>query len=193
MAQSYILLICLHCNINISWHPSGILVRYQDRTIKSYTIFWHSNTTETCTTVVNLKYGISAIYKKSSASLRNQLVYVSFTHCAKNVRLWSFYGSCFLSPYSVRTRENKDQKKSEHRYFSQCDRNQKSRTLKNLLDFLISKFCVYRMIPKNYERHPLTNVSVFTKYTVKLKFQNYSLFSVADANLLTIFLRYQGI
>ena len=57
MTKSYILLIRLHCNINISWHPSGIFVRYQDRTISSYTIFWHSNTTKACTTVVNLKYG----------------------------------------------------------------------------------------------------------------------------------------
>lgn len=57
MAKSYILLIRLHCNINISWHPSGISVRDQDRAISSYTVLWHSNTTKAGTTVVNLKYG----------------------------------------------------------------------------------------------------------------------------------------
>lgn len=57
MAESYVLLIRLHCNINISWHPSGIFVRYQNRAVSSYTILWHSNTTKACITVVNLKYG----------------------------------------------------------------------------------------------------------------------------------------
>ena len=56
MAQSYILLIRLHCNINISWHSLCIPVRYQDGAISSYTIFWHSNATKVETAIANLIY-----------------------------------------------------------------------------------------------------------------------------------------
>ena len=89
----------------------------------------------------------------------------------------------FLSPYSVGMRENTDQKKSEYRHFSRIDKTEKPRTLTNLLDFLVSKFCLHGMILKNYERQPLINVFVFRKYIVKMKFEKFSLFPVADANL----------
>ena len=49
-------------------------------------------------------------------------------HCTKSVRIWSFSGPYFAvfalntlnspSPYSVRMRENTDQKKSEYGHFS---------------------------------------------------------------------------
>ena len=56
MAQSYIQLICLHFNINISWHSLCVSVRYQDGTISSYTICWHSNTTKAFLAILDLKY-----------------------------------------------------------------------------------------------------------------------------------------
>ena len=57
MTQSYILLIRLHFNINISRHSSCISVRYQHWAISPYTICWHPNTTKACVTIVDLKYG----------------------------------------------------------------------------------------------------------------------------------------
>ena len=57
MAQSYIQLIRLHFNINISRHSLCISVSYHDGAISSYTIGWHSNTTKACVTTVDLKYG----------------------------------------------------------------------------------------------------------------------------------------
>ena len=49
-------------------------------------------------------------------------------------------------------RENTDQKKFEYRHFSRIDKTEKPRTLTNLLEFLVSKFCLLGMIAKNYER-----------------------------------------
>ena len=59
------------------------------------------------------------------------------THCVKSARIWSFSGPYFphsdwirrdthISPYSVRMRENTDQKNSEYRHFSRSDGNHHS-------------------------------------------------------------------
>ena len=111
---------------------------------------------------------ISAIDEESSVTLRNQLGFCNmYTLCKRDPHL----------QFSVRMREITDRRKCECRLFSCSDRTESSKPLTNLLDFLFNKFCVHGMIPKNYEQHPLTNISVFRK------FQKYSLFSVADANL----------
>ena len=70
MAQSYVQLIRLHFNINISRHSLCISVRYQDGTISSDTIGWHSNTTKACITIVGLKYGrLNNIIQKSTTKV----------------------------------------------------------------------------------------------------------------------------
>ena len=52
---------------------------------------------------------------------RKLFIFATF-YFVKNVRIWSFSGSYFLlfsiSPYSVRMRENTDQKNSKYSYFS---------------------------------------------------------------------------
>lgn len=79
-------------------------------------------------------------------------------------------------------RENTDKKKSEYSTFYAVTK-QKPKAMTQSKFAGVKKFCVHGMIFKNYLRYPLINVSVFTKYIVKMKLQKYSLLSVADANL----------
>ena len=50
--------------------------------------------------------------------------FMDYLHCVRSIRIWSFSGPYFptfrqnsISPYSVRMRENADQRNSEYEHF----------------------------------------------------------------------------